>query len=875
MRRFTTGAGTITRFAPALALGLALAGGCGEEPDRHGSPDRVAVDDESEGDEPTELVNVNPDPNGEPWLAGGTRRLTEEEEAQIPELVIVEAYAGGTALPQRVDNSQSKHFPPIFSQKGGSCAQASGVGYIYTYEINALRGADAKLAENRYPPGFTYNFLNSGSNTQGTTTAMGWDLIRRNGIPSVARYGGAYLADATRWISGHGVYRAGMRNRIERSYRITVGSDPAKLSVLKQWLYDHGKGTAAGGLAEFSVTIHDARLQLIPPGLPEAGKRILTRWGTSASHAMTLVGFDDRVRFDFNGDGKFTNDRDLNGDGVVDLRDWEKGALIVVNSFGTGWGSGGKAYLPYRLFPEVYGGSGYVVEVADGKPKLTLRLKLTHAYRERLGIRLWPTNDLAAPVPSSGVSLVYPQSFFSGSFPVRGVGDNRPIELEYDVTSCFDPAKIDLTRQVKVMLQLQDNHSKKSQPGSLLEWAVVDYRKNAQGVVLAHKAPNAAILSGQKTNLSLVLGASANLKPIAAAGPDRTVEGGQTVILDGSGSHDPDGSLKAYRWEQTSGTQVSLSNATKVKAQLVTPKVSAQASLTFRLTVTDSSGLTASDTVTVTVKPEQSQVVTVGETDTVVIAQTGKAQWHTVQLARSFANPVVLAQVVTKNGGHPVTVRIKDVTAKSFKLQLDEWEYLDQSHVQETVAYAVLERGRHVLADNTVIEVGTRKAFLQASAVSFEKAFGLRPVVVAQVQTANDARAVVTRLDKVSTSGFQVKLQGEEKNTAHDAEVVGYIAVQTSSKSTIEIARISKINHEWSYIQFSQQHAGTPVLLAAIQTLAGGDTASLRFKDLSKSGVSVFIEEEQSGDSETKHTREDVGYVLLPVGFMLGTSTGP
>jgi len=306
------------------------------------------------------------------------------------------------------------------------------------------------------------------------------------------------------------------------------------------------------------------------------------------------------------------------------------------------------------------------------------------------------TNDLAAPVPSSGVSLVY--------------------------------------------------------PGSLLEWAVVDYRKNAQGVVLAHKAPNAAILSGQKTNLSLVLGASANLKPIAAAGPDRTVEGGQTVILDGSGSHDPDGSLKAYRWEQTSGTQVSLSNATKVKAQLVTPKVSAQASLTFRLTVTDSSGLTASDTVTVTVKPEQSQVVTVGETDTVVIAQTGKAQWHTVQLARSFANPVVLAQVVTKNGGHPVTVRIKDVTAKSFKLQLDEWEYLDQSHAQETVAYAVLERGRHVLADNTVIEVGTRKAFLQASAVSFEKAFGLQPVVVAQVQTANDARAVVTRLDKVSTS---------------------------------------------------------------------------------------------------------------------------
>jgi len=865
MRRITTGAATTARSAAvsalALALAAALAGGCGAEPDLAGRPDR---DTPEEGT----LINVNPDPNGEPWLAGGTRPLTEEEEAQIPELVIVQAYAGGTALPQRVDNSQSKHFPPIFSQKGGSCAQASGVGYIYTYEINALRGADAKLPENRYPPGFTYNFLNSGSNTQGTVTTMGWDLIRKNGVPSVASYGGAYLSDATRWPSGYGVYRAGMRNRIERFYRIAVGSDPGKLSVLKQWLHDHGKGAAAGGLAEFSVNIHDARLQLIPPGLPEAGKRILTRWGTSASHAMTLAGFDDGVRFDFNGDGKFTNDKDLNGDGVVDLKDWEIGALIVVNSFGTSWGSGGKAYLPYRLFPEVFGGSGYVVDVAEGKPKLTLRLKLTHAYRERLGIRLWPTNDLAAPVPTSGVPLVYPQSLFSGSFPLRGVGDDRPVELEYDVTSSFETAKVDLTRQVKVMLQLQDNYSKKSQPGSLLEWAVVDYRKNAQGVVLAHKAPNAAILSGQKTNLSLVLGASANLKPIAAAGPDRTATGGQAVILDGSGSHDPDGSLKAYRWEQISGPSVSLTGPTGVKAQFIAPSVSAQASLSFRLTVTDDSGQTASDTVDVTVKPEQSAAVTVAESDTVVVGQSDQAQWHTVQLAHSFVSPVVFAQVVTRNGAQPVTVRIKDVTVKAFKLQLDEWEYLDQSHAQETVAYAVLEAGRHVMADQTVIEVGTLKACSQSTAVPFSVAFGQQPVVVAQAQTVNDARAVVTRLDKVSTTGFQVKLQGEEQSTPHGAEVVGYIAVQAASTPTIEAARIPQINHSWSYLQFAQQRPATPVLLAAMQTSAGGDTAGLRFKDLSKSGVNVFIEEEQSGDSEVAHAFEDVGYVLLPEGFV-------
>ena len=32
-------------------------------------------------------------------------------------------------LPLAVDNSKAAAFPPIIDQKGGSCAQASGIGY--------------------------------------------------------------------------------------------------------------------------------------------------------------------------------------------------------------------------------------------------------------------------------------------------------------------------------------------------------------------------------------------------------------------------------------------------------------------------------------------------------------------------------------------------------------------------------------------------------------------------------------------------------------------------------------------------------------------------------------------------------------------------
>ena len=39
----------------------------------------------------------------------------------------------GQELPQYVDNSVNKYFPPIIDQYGGSCAQASSIGYVFTY----------------------------------------------------------------------------------------------------------------------------------------------------------------------------------------------------------------------------------------------------------------------------------------------------------------------------------------------------------------------------------------------------------------------------------------------------------------------------------------------------------------------------------------------------------------------------------------------------------------------------------------------------------------------------------------------------------------------------------------------------------------------
>jgi hypothetical protein len=91
-----------------------------------------------------------------------------------------------------------------------------------------------------------------------------------------------------------------------------------------------------------------------------------------------------------------------------------------------------------------------------------------------------------------------------------------------------------------------------------------------------------------------------NRRPIADAGPVQTVKGGETVILDGSGSSDSDGTIVSYLWEQTHGTSVSLSNSGAASPEFTAPALKSEA-LTFKLTVTDDGGLTDTDRVTVNI----------------------------------------------------------------------------------------------------------------------------------------------------------------------------------------------------------------------------------------------------------------------------------
>jgi hypothetical protein len=96
-------------------------------------------------------------------------------------------------------------------------------------------------------------------------------------------------------------------------------------------------------------------------------------------------------------------------------------------------------------------------------------------------------------------------------------------------------------------------------------------------------------------------GSSSNHTPWAVAGSPQTVNVGQNVTLDGSGSDDTDKDAITYQWTQASGPKVSLSGATSAKPSFTAPSVSEPTILKFYLTVKDPGGLSDSGVVRVKV----------------------------------------------------------------------------------------------------------------------------------------------------------------------------------------------------------------------------------------------------------------------------------
>jgi len=263
--------------------------------------------------------------------------------------------------------------------------------------------------------------------------------------------------------------------------------------------------------------------------------------------------------------------------------------------------------------------------------------------------------------------------------------------------------------------------------------------------------------------------------------------------------------------------------------------------------------------------------------------------WLDIEFANTYTNPIVVAHAVSYNGKDPIVVRVKDVGAAigtngGFRIRLQEWDYKDGNHTTEDIIYMVAERGSHSIpmSSGGTLEfvagyVATSKV-VGATKNSFEfvafSALSSTPAVFTGVSTYNESDqegdVVTTRIQNVSSAGFEVALQEQEANAeVHIPETINYIAVVPITGTTasggipVEVGITNTVvTDSWYTLNFATSFVTAPMVALNTQTYNGFNTSSIRYGNavLTESAVDIQMDEETSKDSETTHTSEAVGY---------------
>jgi hypothetical protein len=382
-------------------------------------------------------------------------------------------------LPSSIDNSVLPYFRPVFNQLGSSCGNACGIGNVFTYEMNVIRSKDASLAENQFPYLFTYHFLNQGNADSGTYHMFtnAWDIAIENGIPAVDIYGGFENGYPTGWMNGYSKYFSAMYNRVDQYDSVKI-TNPSSLDTIKQWLYDHGDGSSHGGIAVVTGNSWSVTLERIKTG-PQAGKQIMLGFGAnlSSNHALTIAGYNDSILYDRNGDGSYTNDRDINNDNKIDLKDWEIGALLLVNTWGSSFGDNGFAYLPYWTLAETPENRGSISDnhiffckvKKDVTIKAALQVQINNSHRNQMALSIGISENLQALSPAKVRSFKKQFNYAGGDFPMCGENKTNTIEMGLDITDLID--SINNVQQYRVFLIVDS----KSNNGTITSVTLVDY----------------------------------------------------------------------------------------------------------------------------------------------------------------------------------------------------------------------------------------------------------------------------------------------------------------------------------------------------------------------------------------------------------------
>lgn len=486
----------------------------------------------------------------------------------------------GAILPGTVDNSTLKYFPPIRSQGSfASCAPFATIYYALTYMTAMARDWDAKNGgdQYRFSPKWTYNMLNAGYNI-GTDPGTNYRIALKHGAATWADF--PYDADLRGWCMNPAAWRRAIGARADQVGKVTGLGTDAGIANLKQMLVN-------GYILNFAVYMDSTLWRAIGNDPSTAaddafvGKTCAYQVnGKSGGHEMTVVGFNDDIWVD------------VNGNGLVDTG--EKGALRVANSWGTSWNEGGFCWVSYAALRTRnpadttegmfwFDEATWITARPAYTPKLMAEFTLNHVCRNQLQMTLG-ISDASAAAPAS---IWYPNvvlSYAGGPWDLAGNGSG------VDGTFCLDltdlvPATGGLKRYY---LGMRDSTS--GSPATLKTLKLIDPVHGQElssplSPVTADASSLYAYVDYDVSSYQAVPVASAGAAPATGIAP-------LPVAFNAAASYDADGTIAAYAWDFGDGTAGEGITCAHTYGQ---PGV-----YTATLTVTDNQGLRNSARVTIT-----------------------------------------------------------------------------------------------------------------------------------------------------------------------------------------------------------------------------------------------------------------------------------
>jgi hypothetical protein len=332
--------------------------------------------------------------------------------------------------------------------------------------------------------------------------------VKSAGTPNTLDWGGnPYGGQHSRWITGYDKYYRAMHNRISEVCAIPTNTEEGVLT-LKHWLHNHLNNETVGGLANINATFKypDA---FIPFGFPGAGKTIITTFTNQPNHAYTIIGYNDTIGWDFNNDQQLTNDIDLNNDGIIDIRDWEKGCFIITHTSGPDWGDFGQTYLPYRLMAidyqnnGIWGTTAFVVLVKEEvKPQLTLKSTITHNKRDCLKISVGVALDTNASSPTYTYEPYIFQNQGGPFFMQGGTSEaDKTLEFGLDLSPLLN--FIEPNIPVKFFYLIHETDPDGSGVGTINQFSIIDYTEETP-LEIESGMVNKAISNNTTTSQSIV-----------------------------------------------------------------------------------------------------------------------------------------------------------------------------------------------------------------------------------------------------------------------------------------------------------------------------------------------------------------------------------